>query len=345
MKTPRGSRDAAGDAREDAAPAADEDPKVRAMRAVWMSMREEDPPQRGLAELLAAAREKAAAMEPQPSLWQRMIAGLRRAPVLALATVLVLLGGAVFFTRRSERMQPEMVTAPPPAATTLSPARSVDTGGGPSEQATDNQPAGTEEGKLDVPDGRGGGRSHVAPADDDAHAASGASPDRSANNAGTPPRAPAKAPSSPRPAKAAPPPPRAAALEPPPRESLRPGPALRSEVSEPDGAALSPVAPAALQAGETPPAARDDSTDAPGQAGSTGAAGTRARATATSPDTAGKSPRVSAEVEALHARSEAAARRGDCAQVRRLVQRILELDGGYRRRMGKESAVARCLEN
>jgi len=39
----------------------DEVPELRAMRSVWLAMRDEDPPERGLAELLAAARAKAVA--------------------------------------------------------------------------------------------------------------------------------------------------------------------------------------------------------------------------------------------------------------------------------------------
>jgi hypothetical protein len=79
---------------------------VRAMRAVWLTMRDEAPPDRGLAELLAAAGQKAEAMQPRPTLWQRLIAGLRRPPVLALATAVVLVSGAVLVARQQRDAAP-----------------------------------------------------------------------------------------------------------------------------------------------------------------------------------------------------------------------------------------------
>jgi hypothetical protein len=84
---------------------ADDDPQLKSLRAVWLSMPDEDPPERGLAELMAAARVKAEAMT-KPSLWQRIAALLLRPPVLALATVLILIGGAVFIGQRKESIGP-----------------------------------------------------------------------------------------------------------------------------------------------------------------------------------------------------------------------------------------------
>jgi hypothetical protein len=83
----------------------DDDPRLRAMRAVWLTMRHEDPPGSGLAELLAAARAKAGTMQARPTWWQRLVAALRRPPALALATVLVLVGGAVLLGRHPDRME------------------------------------------------------------------------------------------------------------------------------------------------------------------------------------------------------------------------------------------------
>ncbi|MBV8759408.1 MAG: hypothetical protein JO257_19120 [Deltaproteobacteria bacterium] len=60
----------------------------------WLSLPDEDPPERGLAELLAAARVKAEVMA-SPPWWKRMFAVLRRPPVLALATVMILIGGVI----------------------------------------------------------------------------------------------------------------------------------------------------------------------------------------------------------------------------------------------------------
>jgi hypothetical protein len=103
----------------------DDDPQLKSLRAVWLDMRDEEPPERGLAELMAAARVKATEMqepeqpdsrvkaaevrdpEPRPTLWQRFAALLRRPPVLALATATVLLGGVVMIGTRGEQMHAE----------------------------------------------------------------------------------------------------------------------------------------------------------------------------------------------------------------------------------------------
>jgi hypothetical protein len=84
-------------------------------------MPDEEPPQRGLAELMAAARVKAEELAT-PSLWQRISALLRRPPVLALATVLVLIGGAVFIGQRKDSMQLEHVAVESPHEATPSTA-------------------------------------------------------------------------------------------------------------------------------------------------------------------------------------------------------------------------------
>ncbi len=85
----------------------DDDAQLRQLRAVWVSMRDEEPSDRGLASLMAAAREKASELEhaAQSSWWQRVLASLRRPPVLALATVTVLLGGALIITQRHADMK------------------------------------------------------------------------------------------------------------------------------------------------------------------------------------------------------------------------------------------------
>jgi hypothetical protein len=45
----------------------------------------------------------------------------------------------------------------------------------------------------------------------------------------------------------------------------------------------------------------------------------------------------------LHRQCETAARRGDCPAVKQLVERITRTDRGYRGRIAKDSAVAKCL--
>ena len=77
-----------------------DDPQLKALRAVWLSMRDndEDPPDSGVSALMAAARSQAMQMAPAPW-WKRLLDQLRRPPVLALASLLVLIGGAVLLTK------------------------------------------------------------------------------------------------------------------------------------------------------------------------------------------------------------------------------------------------------
>jgi hypothetical protein len=95
-------------ARQDDDAQDDTNAQLRAMRAVWLSMRAEDPPDGGLVDLLAAARAKAATMRVRPTLRQRVVAVLRRPPALAFATVVVLVGGAVLFIGRGSGMRSEL---------------------------------------------------------------------------------------------------------------------------------------------------------------------------------------------------------------------------------------------
>lgn len=112
-----------------------DDPALQSLRAVWLAMPDEEPPQRGLAELMAAARVKAEQMAA-PTLWQRITALLRRPPVLALATVLVLIGGAVFIGQRKDTMEAEhVVSSAPRSAEPPAPASSLAPGSAAGEQA------------------------------------------------------------------------------------------------------------------------------------------------------------------------------------------------------------------
>lgn len=107
----------------------DDDERLKSLRAVWLSMPDEEPPERGLADLMAAARMKAEQMADQvaekavasaepaaPSLWQRFLDLMRRPPVLALATVMVLIGGAVLVGRRGDKMESAPTVAPTQSA-------------------------------------------------------------------------------------------------------------------------------------------------------------------------------------------------------------------------------------
>ncbi|MGH9887375.1 MAG: hypothetical protein ACREBE_17735, partial [bacterium] len=80
---------------------ADTTAQLRAMRSVWLSMRDEAPPDGGLVDLLSAARAKAETLRARPTLRQRLAAWVRRPPALAFATVVVLVGGAVLVLGRS----------------------------------------------------------------------------------------------------------------------------------------------------------------------------------------------------------------------------------------------------
>ncbi|MEO8704785.1 MAG: hypothetical protein ABI867_32310 [Kofleriaceae bacterium] len=88
---------------------------MQSMRSVWLSMRDgdEEPPANGLAALMAAARDKAAAMKPQESWWRRAFAVLVRPPVLAMATIVVLVGGAVVLKNRGTELDATTTQAVP----------------------------------------------------------------------------------------------------------------------------------------------------------------------------------------------------------------------------------------
>ncbi len=81
----------------------DLDSMMGSMRGMFREMPDDEPPVRGLDALMAAARTKAAEMTPAPereSWWRRTLAMLTRPPMLAAATVLVLVGSTVVLTRR-----------------------------------------------------------------------------------------------------------------------------------------------------------------------------------------------------------------------------------------------------
>src|SRR5271169_1960185 len=126
----------------------DDDPQLRSLRAAWRSLPEEDPPERGIAELMAAAREQAKAMaEAGTPWWKRALAAMSRPPLLALASVLVLVGGVFVVTSSHKGVSPEPApmeersapaiapmpaTAPPPVA----PVTPVPPIGGATEEPT-----------------------------------------------------------------------------------------------------------------------------------------------------------------------------------------------------------------
>jgi len=135
-----------------------EDPQLRSLRAVWLSLPDEEPPTRGLDALMAAARAKAEVLATPPW-WKRLLQGLMRPPVLALASIMVLIGGAVLFSnhKRADEAMPTMkqppsaegAGAPPPAAATPPPA---ETGEGQAAPEADLKKARAEDPTPSKPD-------------------------------------------------------------------------------------------------------------------------------------------------------------------------------------------------
>lgn len=110
----------------------------------WLSLPDEEPPERGFAELMAAARVKAEVMA-NPPWWKRLLAVARRPAVLALATVVVVVCGVIVVGHdRNQAMTPA------PAVDV--PAGSLDMRTrGVSPEPPPPPPAPPVEHKLDVP--------------------------------------------------------------------------------------------------------------------------------------------------------------------------------------------------
>lgn len=359
----------------------DEGPELRAMRAVWLEMRDEDPPEHGLAELLAAARTKAGTMQVRPTLWQRLIAGLARPPALALATVMILVGGAVLIGRRGVDVSAPART---PVSSGIVAQEAAPRGAGapvtpeaiPAEQPAE-QPAGMlEDTQEEIPRQRKAAGEGAAPAEAEALPKAVPADDHFATKAG--PAGGRAVPSE------APVP--AVRLPVPPEGSKKPKPADMAPPARPRLAEQAPVVPAAKDTGgfmagtgevqkprvsSAPPPKPAPNADARGapspppareQAGASDDVTTTLSSKRDEPpppadadesakqvehaDTA-KHAKAQAEpkvsLEQLYKQCESAAQRGDCAAVRSLVGRITKSDRGYRARVAKDSPVAKCL--
>lgn len=360
-------RDAGEDARA---------PTLRAMRAVWLTMRDEDPPDRGLGVLLAAAREKAEAMRPQPTVWQRLLAAMRRPQMLALATALVLIGGAVLVTREAGERAPKVaqddgqagaghrpVQPPAPAPPPSAPVRQIEERRAPTPtedlaptQEAAGRTANTTKADLETTRAvveRAAGKTHAASVARSAHT------DR--------PTVPAK----PGPVALETVPSRGALRERETVETPRPDePKLEARAWNATGASgteagdppAGPARPRPHGGGFAAPSGEnrgkpgnDQPIQAASGAGRNGAgrngaedadtaANTEAAPPPVQPAGAAAEPAPSAgQLGRLYRQCEAAAKRGDCAEVRRVVGQIMQTDRGYRARVARGSAVAKCL--
>ena len=284
------------------------------MRAVWLEMRDEEPPGGGLAELLAAARVKAEAMQPRPSRWQRLVAMLRRPPVLALATAMVLLAGAAIFGRRA--------VGPMSRADEDAAPHVVDVGAGSAAQAQLTE--------KEVHAGEAAPRKAVSQDVSQDATMQRTAQDGDAPSAGAVAPAPAGRSTRPRP--------QAPALREAPRVA-------RSPAIETPAPAIETSPPAVAARPDRDDAARHE--ESPRERKAAPAMDAAAPAGAPSPSAvlpARQSGPSSTELSRLHQQCETAARRGDCPVVRQLVERITRADRGYRGRIAKDSAVAKCLE-
>ena len=309
------------------------DDKLTAMRSVWLSMRDEEPSDKGLAALMAAAREKAGAMKdaeaaPSESWWQKVLAVFRRPPVLALASVAILVSGALVIANRSDTMAVDEKAASRAPAPTSAPALDHGAGG---------QQAGSAALDVAAPGSASPPPSSAAATVPEATTEPRVmSPDKNASDA------PAV---KPRPA-------REKAAE---RRPLADPVKKTEEPPAPPPPPPEPVAEATVKtdaADGRAPATRGPATKPPqteptaGGIGATSSAMTDGESMGA--DVKDKDEATSARqsrVLQLVKQCESAAARGDCAAVKALAARIRTEDASaYRARVVKNASIARCLE-
>ncbi len=350
-----------------------DDPALRSMRAMWISMRDEEPPAAGLAELLAAARVKAEEMRPREPWWRRIAVALRRPPVLALATAVVLLGGAVVIGARREafdampRIEGQPAGGGEAAAAKLEQAMAPaeDTAAGSAAPAPAEVAAATAGVSEDEPTAAPAvvAAATAGVSEDEPTAAPGGGATRPAPRPAfraAAPRRGSAPPAAPAPEVAAPvagtvTADRTVAADPPPitRERVE-AEAAAAPVAAP--AVVAPPAPPPPAAPPPPSVPRDvkgpkqrlQIADDGGRAGEaqldgTGAAPDRPSAGGEQIEATGspKGPTVGQ----LAKQAETAAARGDCAAVRAIATRLRKLDAAAHRSLAeRNAAVARCLK-
>lgn len=291
---------------------------MRSMRSVWLSMRDEEPPTSGLTELLAAARTKAEAMQPREPWWRRAMLAMRRPPALALASVIVLVGGAVWISGRRESLE-------------VTPVVSVQ-----QERAAGE--------KLDEPAGAAPDEKRTRSGDRDGYAGTVATPTAPAptgSAAATPPP-PGATTIRPPVAPARRPP----AVRPPPTEGA-PAP-VAPDPARVDGENHVPASQTLEIAGSGSGApARTWGREADGRPPAADDGASVVDTVAVESTSVARGPRTapSASLDQLAKQSQTAAARGDCAAVRVIVGRIRKLDATFHKdHVANNAAVARCVK-
>jgi hypothetical protein len=305
------------------------DPVMRSMRSVWLSMREEDPPEAGISALLAAAREKAESMQASKvPWWQRVFAVLRRPPVLAIATVVVLVGGAVLVANRRDAVEVAPVVEPTP----LPPPPEIIAPDAPGVVAQSKESNAENKPDTTIPDVKVPEEQLQTRAD---------IPHR---DPPPPVRRVTKPPIVVKPPMVAP------STEKPP---VTANSGLDYSESTTAGTTAAPPAQDPRPAPEPKPkleiAQEDDRTVAPGRAPSTVPDKTKQTGEANGEDAereGGKHERErEPSIDQLVNQCISAASRGDCAAVRATASRVKKADpGAFRARLERQPTIARCLK-
>ena len=290
-----------------------EDPALGSLRSVLRGMRDEEPSDRGLASLMAAARVQAEVMKPAPAWWERVLATLRRPPVLALASAALLVSGGLVISRHARELD---ATSPAPAASA------------PTEDTP--EPAATLAGSAAVA-APGGGALDPPPTPG---AAATLTSDTTAASAGAPESARAPRP-APKATTAPVMPTTGDAIIRDDARGLRRGTGTSSRPAD-----LAPEAVRSPTAAPVPDEAEADATEVEGgrdvessdERARPVAAPTRPRAASTT------------QIQDWVTRCEQAAVRGDCATVRSLARQVeAAAPSVFRSRLVVNGAVARCL--
>lgn len=306
-------------------------------RAMFRDMPDEEPPQRGLAELMAAARVKAEEMAT-PSLWERFLQTMRRPQVMALATIMILIGGAVFISQRKSEMDASpTVTQPSEEA---APARQFDVHGAAAGSGMALDEVETQDKKRDGESAaaEGAADSKTDAQRDRSNSAAGRGGETSANKEEAT-RRPVRSIETKTPSKMSKP-----ASKSPPKptkvsggdglleggfDDAKPGTGTSTGASGGGGAVGGTTSGAT--AGPRTPSPSPTTTLAP-----------EAEPVAPSPQ-ANKQP--SQTVQQLHATAKKLASAGDCAQVRTLAKQIAAKDAKYYRdNIATDSLLATCLK-